>query len=114
MLVVGTRQLMNQLESSANINFMGENLILVAEVKDLDMLLDPHLTYDKHTCIQALSSSCISKLGQIGRVKHKFDQPALATIIETLVISKINYSSTVWSNISDNNIKKIRLIQNCA
>ena len=29
--------------------------------------------------MQALSSSCISKLGQIGRVKHNFDQPTLAT-----------------------------------
>ncbi len=48
MLMVGTRQLMNQMESSVNINFMGENLILVTEVKDLGMLLDTHLTYDKH------------------------------------------------------------------
>ncbi len=59
MLVVGTRQLMNQLESPVNINFMGKNLIPVTEVKDFGMLLDPHLTYDKH--IQALSLSCISK-----------------------------------------------------
>ena len=59
MLVVGTRQLMNQLESPVHINFMGENLTPVTEVKDLGMLVDSHLTYDKH--IQALSSSCISK-----------------------------------------------------
>ena len=72
MLVVGTRQLMNQLESPVHMNFMGENLIPVTEVKDLGMLLDSYLTYDKH--IQALSSSCIPKLGQIGRVKHDFDQ----------------------------------------
>ena len=71
MLVVGTRQLMNQLESPVHINFMGENLTPVTEVKDLGMLLDSHLTYDKH--IQALSSSCISKLRQIGRVKHNFN-----------------------------------------
>ena len=112
MLVVGTRQLMNQLESPVHINFMGENLTPVTEVKDLGMLLDSHLTYDKH--IQALSSSCISKLRQIGRVKHNFDQSTLATIIDTLVMSKINYCSTVWSNTSDGNIKKIQLIQNCA
>ena len=36
MLVVGTRQLMSQLESR------------VTKVKDLGMLLDPHLMYDKH------------------------------------------------------------------
>ena len=112
MLMVGTRQLMNQMESSVNINFMGKNRIPVTEVKDLGMLLDPHLTYDKH--IQALSSSCISKLGQIGRVKHNFDQPTLATNIDTLVMSKINYCSTVWSDTLDSNIKKIQLIQNCA
>ena len=46
------------------------------KVKDLGMLLDPHLTYDKH--IQALSSSCISKLGQIGRVKPNFDPTSQA------------------------------------
>jgi hypothetical protein len=102
MLVVGTRQLMNQLESPVHINFMGENLTPVTEVKDLVMLLDSHLTYDKHT--EALSSSCISKLRQIGRVKHNFDQSTLATIIDTLVISKINYCSTVWSNTSDSNV----------
>ena len=102
MLMVGTRQLLNQMESS--VNFVGESLIPVTEVKDLCMLLDPHLLYDKH--IQALSSSCISKLGHIGRVKHNFDQPTLATIIDTLVMSKINYCSTVWSDTLDSNIKK--------
>ena len=90
---------------------MGENLTPVTGVKDLGMLLDPHLTYDKH--IPALSSSCISQLGQIGRVKHNFDQPTLSTIIDTLVLNKINYCSTVWPNASDSNIKKIQLIQDC-
>ena len=113
MLLVGTRQLMNQLEAPIHINFMGETLTPVTEVKDLGMFLDSHLNYDKH--IQALSSSCISKLRQIGRVKHNFDQQTLAcTIIDTLVMSKINYCSSMWANTSDNNIKKIQLIQNYA
>ena len=43
MLVVDTRQLMNQMESPVHINFMVENRILVIEVKDLGMLLDSHL-----------------------------------------------------------------------
>jgi hypothetical protein len=47
-------------------------------------------------------------------MKHNFDQSTLATIIDTLVMSKINYCSTVWSNTSDSNLKKIQLIQNCA
>jgi hypothetical protein len=44
---------MNQLESPVHINFMGGNLTPVTEVKDLGMLLDSHLTYDKHIQLHA-------------------------------------------------------------
>ena len=65
----------------------------ITEVKDLGVFLDSFLSYNKH--IQALSSSCISKLGQINRVEHLFDEKTLAVIIDTLVMSKINYCSSV-------------------
>ena len=48
MLVVGTRQRMTELKSAVHVNFMGGNPTPVTEVKDLGMLLDSHLTYDKH------------------------------------------------------------------
>ena len=112
MLVVGSRKLLQQLETRPKLKFIGKTLIPVTEVKDLGITLDSYLTYNEH--IQALSSSCLSKLGQISRVKHIFDESTLAKIIDTLVISKINYCASVWSNTSDMNIKKIQLIQNCA
>ena len=65
---------------------------------------------------------CISKLGQISRVKSTSDQQTLTasdqqtltTIIDALVMSKIDYCSSAWANSSDENIKKIQLIQNFA
>lgn len=112
MLIVGSRQMMQQIQIPPNINFISRNLIPITEVKDLGIFLDSHLSYNKH--IQALSSSCVSKLGQINRVKHIFDQKTLAMIIDSLVMSKINYCSSVWSNTSEGNIDKIQLIQNYA
>ena len=41
----------------------------------------------------------IYKLGQISRVKHIFDESTLAKIIDTLVISKINYCASVYGPI---------------
>ena len=81
-------------------------------MKDLGIYLDSSLSYNKH--IQALSSSCVSKLDQINRVKHLFDQKTLAMIIDTLIFSKINYCLSVWSNTSQGSIDKIQLIQNYA
>ena len=111
-MLIGSQQMMQQIQTLPNINFISKNLIPVTEVKNLGMFLDSHLSYKKH--VQALSSSCISELGQINRVKHLFDQKTLAMIIDTLVMSKINYCSSVWSNTSEGNIEKIQSIQNYA
>ena len=48
------------------------------------------------------------------RVKDCFNEETLMLIIESLVLSKLFYSSTVRANTSDSNIKKLQLVQNCA
>jgi hypothetical protein len=54
------------------------------------------------------------KLCQIYRVKDCFNKNTLKLIIESLVLSKLFYCSTVWANTSDSNIKKLQLVQNFA
>ena len=81
-------------------------------MKDLRTILDSNLKYNEH--IQRLSSSCIAKLCQINRVKNLFNQSTLTSIINALVMSKIYYCSSIWSNTSEEYIKKIQLIQNYA
>ena len=108
-MVIGSQQ---QLEHTVSIDFIGKTLEPVAQVKDLGTTLDSNLKYNEH--IQRLSSSCIVKLCQINRVKDLFNQSTLTSIINALVMSKIYYCSSVWSNTSEENIKKIQLIQNYA
>ena len=54
--------------------------------------------YNEH--IVSTVSSCMSRLGQINRVKHIFDKLALTIIINALVFSTLFYCSSVWSNTS--------------
>ena len=49
-----------------------------ATVKDLGVILDPHLTYNEH--ISKVVSPCFSKLSQINRVKVSFDWKTLYLI----------------------------------
>ena len=112
MMVIGSQQLLQQLEHTVSIDFIGKTLEPVAQVKDLGTTLDSNLKYNEH--IQRLSCSCISKLCQINRVKNLFNQSTLTSIINALVMSKIYYCSSIWSNTSEENIKKIQLIQNYA
>ena len=69
------------------------------------IILDNNLTYDQH--IHQLTSSCMTKLCQINRVKNSFDRDTLCTNISALVLSKLFYCSTVWSNTTATNIKKL-------
>ena len=111
-LLLGTRQLMNRLPAQPSLSFLGKTLTPVSSAKDLGLTLDSHLSYDDH--ISKLTSSCLSKLMQINRVRQSFDQTTLLKIMSTLVFNKMFYCSTVWSNTTNKNITKLQLLQNFA
>ena len=111
-LLIGTRQLMQTIPPDISLNLLGETITPVSSAKDLGVFLDSHLTYDFH--ITKLVSSCMSTLCQINRVKDSFDSDTLSLVIEALVISKLLYCSSVWSNTSSVNLKKLQAVQNFA
>ena len=53
----------------------------------------------------------MAKLCPINRVKNSFDKNTLRTIISALILSKLFYCSTVWSNRTAANIKKLQAVQ---
>ncbi len=95
-----------------SLSFLGKDIIPVFSAKDLGVILDSHLTYNDH--IKNLVSSCTSKLCQINRVKDSFDKETLKLIISSLIISKLFYCSSTWSNTSASNINKLQAVQNFA
>ena len=94
------------------LSFLGKQLAPVEAARDLGVILDTSLTFDDH--VTATVASCMSRLGQINRVKHCFDKRTLIIIINALVFSKLFYCSSVWSNTSQSNIAKLQAVQNFA
>ena len=83
----------------------------VSVAKDLGIYIDQSLTYDYH--ITKTVSTCLQKLIQIKRIKHLIDKSALLLLlVSSLVFSELYYCSSIWSNTSKRNIKKLQLIQN--
>ena len=92
-----------------------KNQLLINPDKTKFMLIGTRQLMSSHSVdLSYLVSSCLSKLVQINRVKKSFDKDILTLIISSLVFSKMFYCSSVWSNTSKNNIKKLQLIQNFA
>ena len=54
------------------------------------------------------------KLARVNRIKHLLDQNALIFLINAFVFSKLFYCSTIWSNTSKENVRKLQSVQNYA
>ncbi|KAJ7392266.1 hypothetical protein OS493_013645 [Desmophyllum pertusum] len=74
---------------------MGKELSTVDTVKDLGVVLDSQLSFNEH--IGILVPDLMGKLSMINRIRHLLDQPTLLMVINSLVLSKLLYCSSVWS-----------------
>ena len=94
------------------VSMLGMEITPVTVAKDLGIHIDQSLTYNDH--ITKTASSCLHKLIQINRIKHLLDKKTLILLMNCFICSKLLYCSTVWSNTSRSNIKKLQLVQNFA
>ena len=78
----------------------------------MGIILNSNLTPNEH--VNTMTSSLISTLCQISKVRHLFSKSLLVTILNCLVFSKLFYCSTVWSGTFEQNIHKLQLGQNFA
>ena len=92
-IIFGTRQLLKNLPDDLSIQFLGEILIPSKSVKDLGVTLDRELTFDEH--INNVVKCCNYSLCQISRVRHLFNKEHIEAILNSLVFSKLYFSSTV-------------------
>ena len=111
LVLFGTRQLVSKLPD-VTVSFLGQKLCPVSSAKDLGVTLDSGLTFNNH--ISSLSSSSLSSLCQISRVRHLFSKEVLYIMINSVVCSKLCYCSAVWAVTYKQNIHKLKLMQNFA
>jgi hypothetical protein len=111
-ILFDVNQLLRHVPLNVELPLLDKILKPAGHVKDLGITLDQSLSYSSH--INETVSSCHFKLPQIRRVKHLLDKATLELVIQSLVLSKLLYCSTVWSSTSRQNIQKLQHIQNFA
>ena len=111
LLVMGVPQLLRRLPP-LSVTFLGKEISPVSVAKDVGVFIDKTLSYNEH--ISKTVSSCLYKLTQINRIKHLLDKKTLLLLLNAFIFSRLFYWSTVWSNTSKSNLKKLQLVQNFA
>ena len=110
--VIGVLQLMRTLPSIPPVKLLGKEIEPVTVTKDLGVMIDSSLSYNEH--VTKIVSNCMYRLIRINRIKHLLDKKTLLLLINAFVFSKLFYCSTVWSNTSKTNVKRLQVVQNFA
>ena len=97
-LVTGVPQLMRTLPSIRPVKLLGKEIKSVTVAKDLGVIVDSSLSYNEHVTRLII---------MIDRIKHLLDRKTLLLLINAFVFSKLFYCSTVWSNTSKTNVKRL-------
>ncbi|KAI2648261.1 putative RNA-directed DNA polymerase from transposon BS [Labeo rohita] len=83
-----------------------------SQVRNLGVLIDQHLKFDKH--IAAVIGSSFYQLRLLAKVKHFLTPKTLEMAVHAFVTSRLDYCNSLYCGISKSQIARLQLVQNAA
>jgi len=111
MILLGSRQLVSRCPTPV-IQIDGVAIHAKPVVRDLGVLIDQHLTFERH--VSQVCSSAFSHLRVIARVRRSFTMKHVSMVVHTLVVSRISYCSSIYHMASSQQRARLQRIMNAA
>ena len=91
-----------------------ENIVLkpVSSVRDLGVIFDHHLTMNAH--VQSITRQCYMHLRNISHIRRHLTHDATKSLIQSLVISRIDYCNALLYGLPTVTVNKLQKVQNTA
>lgn len=81
-------------------------------VKNLGVYFDSYLTMEKH--VNEVSKACYYQIRNIWKIRHYLTDAACKTLVQSLVISRLDYGNALLYGLPQTLIKRLQLVQNSA
>lgn len=111
-IFIGNRQLLSKIPPNTTINFNGNIIYPSKHVKTLGIYIDRYMLFDVHT--NELNKKVIGILMYISRIGDRFDKQTRIIVVQTLVLSLIQYCIRIWGTANDTVISSVQKLQNYA
>ena len=108
----GSRQYISRIPNNANIRLGDVTLIPTQNVKNLGVHMDNFLTFNVH--IDELQKKVTGTLLFINRVSDQFSFECRVMVVQSLVLSVLNYCLKVWGSVNKTQMGRVCKIQNFA
>ncbi len=105
-------KLLAQAPNNITINLHDSVIQPVTHVKNLSVHINRYMTFEKH--IDEINRKVMGSLTFVNRVKDYFDRDTRNVIIQSLVLSILNYCNTIWGTANSTHLNDIQKLQNFA
>ena len=113
MLICSRQKRAHLREQTISVSVGNEIVNQVEDLKYLGVTIDQNINFNDH--VDNVCKKLRRALGILRRAAPFVDQNTRVTIYNTLLLPHFNYCSTIWgSGITQRNLDKLQLIQNCA
>ena len=101
-----------QLVPSSPLSVCCDDIVLSKHVRNLGICINSDMSIKTH--ISRTVSSCFAVLRQIKSIRRSDSQPVLLSLVSSLVLSRLDYRSTVLSGISRQLLDRLQSALNAA
>ncbi len=105
-IFIGSRTLLLRIPNNTVIYFNNTQIKPSDSVKNLDLYFDKHMLFDTH--ITELTKKTFGTLVYINRIRNQFSTKARTAVVQTLVLSLINYGMTIWGTTNKTQLKRVQ------
>ena len=111
-MIVGSRALTSQIPQNTCLRVGGTNIVPSSSLKNLGLCFDAHMTFDAH--INHISRKVFSTIVYINRMKNNFNCNSRIIVVQSLVLSIINFGIRIWGTANTTRLQQIQKLQNFA
>ena len=108
----GSKQLLSHVPNDISVYFNGNCISPSNNVKNLGLHMDRYLHFDVH--INEITKKVIGMLSYLSRISMNFDKPSRTIVVQSLVLSVINYCMRIWATTNTTLINRVQKLQNFA
>ena len=111
LMLLGSPQNLRSL-NDINVKFRDHNLLPITEAKNLGVIFDRSLSWDRH--VATVTQRCFGILTGLSHLRGHLPTAVLSALINTLVFSQIRYCISVYGNGKKGNLGRLQKIINYA
>lgn len=111
-IMIGSRKILSSL-NTVNITGLDVNGVIVPlseSVNDLGLYINKHLTWTEH--VNNLCRKTYGALHSLRRLKNFLPESIKATLVQSLVISQVDYCDAAYMDLTEDLAKRLQRIQN--